>query len=214
MLNGIDDIEGLTPEQVTALNGLASGMSDKNTDLLGKLNTQKGSLTESAGELERLRILEQGLEQSKLEEANNYKGALELKEQEYTKNTEKLTASNGDKDKLIHTLVVENGLTAELVKLNVNKDLIGLIQQGLSAQATVVDGKAMIGEQSLSEYMKEWGETPQGKASRTALANSGGDGNGGDSNPENKKMSDMTGAERTALFHSNPVEFNRLKAEM
>lgn len=214
MLNGIDDIEGLTPEQKAALNGLASGMNDKNTDLLGKLNAQKGSLNESAGELERLRILEQGLEQSKLEEASNYKGALELKELEYSKSIEKLTAGSTEKDQLIHKLVVENGLTAELVALKVDPDLMGLIQQGLSSTASVVDGKAMIGEQSLSDYMKEWAETPQGKASRRAAANSGGDGLGGGGNPEGKKMADMSGQERTALFQSNPAEFNRLKAEM
>ena len=213
MLNGIDKIEGLTPDQLVAINGLAQGLLDKNTDLLGKVNSGKEKASGTVAELERLRILEQGLEQSKLEEAENYKGALTLKEQQYNADLEKLTNGSNEKDQLIHKLLVENGLSAELVKLNVNPDLMGLIQQGLSAAATVTDGQAMIGEKSLSEYMKEWGDTPQGKASRIAVSNSGGDAIGGNV-PTGKKMADMSGAERTALFQQNPNEFNRLKAEM
>ena len=214
MLNGIDKIEGLTAEQLVAINGLAQGLLDKNTDLLGKVNSGKEKASGTVAELERLRILEQGLEQSKLEEAENYKGALTLKEQQYNADLEKLTNGSNEKDQLIHKLLVENGLSAELIKLNVNPDLMGLIQQGLSATATVIDGQAMIGDKSLSEYMTEWGDTPQGKASRIAASNSGGDGFGGTSVPTGKKMADMSGPERTALFQQNPTEFNRLKAEM
>ena len=214
MLNGIDKIEGLTPEQLVAINGLAQGLLDKNTDLLSKVNTGKEKASGTVAELERLRILEQGLEQKQLEEAENYKGALTLKEQQYSADLEKLTNGSNEKDQLIHKLLVENGLSAELVKLNVNPDLMGLIQQGLSAAATVTDGQAMIGEKSLSEYMKEWGDTPQGKASRIAASNSGGDANGGGNALTGKKMAEMSGQERTALFQQNPNEFKRLKAEM
>jgi hypothetical protein len=214
MLNGLDTIEGLTPEQEAQINKLAQGLADKNTDLLGKVNTGKEKASGTVAELERLRILEQGLEQSKLEEAENYKGALTLKEQQYNADLEKLTNGSNEKDQLIHKLLVENGLSAELVKLNVNPDLMGLIQQGLSATATVTDGQAMIGDKSLSEYMKEWGDTPQGKASRVAPGNSGGDALGGTGVPAGKKMADMSGVERTALLQQNPTEFNRLKAEM
>lgn len=213
MLDGINDLD-LTDEQKAAVNKLTDGLVNKNTDLLGKISAGKEKATGANAELERLRILEQGLEQSKLEEAENYKGALTLKEQQYNADLEKLTSGSNEKDQLIHKLLVENGLTAELVKLNVNPDLMGLIQQGLSATATVTDGKAMIGEKSLSEYMQEWGETPQGKASRVAAQNSGGDGVGGSSSIQGKKMADLSGPERTALFQQNPTEFNRLKAEM
>lgn len=214
MLNGLESIEGLTPEQVEAINGLAGGLIDKKSELELKLNKNKAKFGENEGELTRLRLIEQDLERSKLEDKQNYQGALTLKEQQYNADIEKMTNGMTEKDQLIHKLVVENGLTAELVALKVDPDLMGLIQQGLSLTASVVDGKAMIGEQSLSDYMKEWAETPQGKASRRAAANSGGDGLGGSQTPTNKKMVDMSGAERTALFHSNPTEFNRLKAEM
>lgn len=214
MLNGLDEIDLTAPDAKEQINKLASGLVSKKTELEEKLSKAKGSLNAEESAQEKLAMLEANLERERLESKENYQGALSLKEQEYKASLDKITNSNNEKDQLIHKLLVENGLTAELVNLNVNPDLMGLIQQGLSATATVVDGKAMIGEQSLSDYMKEWAETPQGKASRIAPSNSGGDANGGSSLIVNKKMKDMTGAERTALFQQNPTEFNRLKAEM
>lgn len=214
MLNGLDKIEGLTPEQQEAINKLAGGLISKKTELEEKLSKAKGSLSAEESAQEKLAALEANIERERLESKENYQGALTLKEQEYNANLEKLTNSVSEKDQLIHKLLVDNGLNAELVKLGVNKELMPLIQQGFSAQAKIVDGQAMIGEQSLSDFMKEWAETPQGKASRDAARNSGGDGKGGGDVPVGKKMKDMNGAERTALFHSNPTEFNRLKAEM
>ena len=214
MLNGIDKIEGLTPEQVEAVNNLANGLLSKKTELEEKLSKAKGSLSAEESAQEKLTLLEANIERDRLESKENYQGALTLKEQEYKASLDKLTNGNDEKDTLIHKLLVDNGLTAELVKLGVNKELMPLIQQGFSAQATIIDGQAMIGEKSLSDHMKEWGETAQGKASRVATSNSGGDGLGGGDTPAGKKMKDMSGAERTALFQQNPTEFNRLKAEM
>jgi len=214
MLNGLDTIEGLTAEQIEAVNALATGLINKKEQLEEKLTKVKGSVNKHEGASEELRVLKASMERTKLEEKESYQGALTLQEQEYKASLEKLTNGSNEKDQLIHKLLVDNGLSAELVKLNVNKDLMPLIQQGFSAQATITEGKAMIGEQSLSDFMKEWGETPQGKASRIAQNNSGGDGQGGGNLPTGKKMTEMTGAERTALFQQDPVEFNRLKAEM
>lgn len=213
MLKGLESIEGLTDEQREAIEGLTVGLVSKKSELEEKLSRLKSDSKGSTAELERLRLLEADLERSKLEDKENYQGALTLKEQEYKKNLDKLTSENGDDKKLIHKLLVENGLKDELVKLDVNKDLMELIQQGFSSQATVVDGKAMIGEKSLSEYMTAWAETPTGKASRVAPSNSNGDAIGGDTVPKGKKMSDLTGIERTALFRTDRAEFDRLKAE-
>ena len=214
MLNGIEEIEGLTAEQIKGINGLVTGLVSNKQDVLAQNGELKSQLTGNDAELVRLRLIEQNLEQSKLVDKENYSGALELNNKQHEANFEKLTISSGEKDQLIHKLLVENGLSAELIKLNVNPDLMGLIQQGLSATASVIDGQAMIGDKSLSEYMTEWADTPQGKASRIASSNSGGDASGGGNVPTGKKMADMSGQERTALFQQNPTEFNRLKAEM
>ena len=214
MLNGLDKIDGLTPEQIEAVNGLAGGLISKKTELEEKLSKAKGSIVSEESAQEKLRILEANIERQQLESKENYQGALSLKEQEYSIALEKLTAGTTEKDALIHKLLVDNGLSTELVQYGVSKDLMPLIQQALSSQASIVDGQAMIGEQSLSEFMKVWADSPQGKASRVAVSNLGGDGVGGAGSSTQKQMKDMNGQERTALFQSNPVEFNRLKAEM
>ena len=214
MLNGLDKIDGLTPEQVDAVNKLAGGLINKKSELEEKLSKAKGSLSAEESAQEKLSLLEASIEQDRLLAKENYTGALSLKEQEYNTALERLTTGATEKDALIHKLLVDNGLSAQLVQYGVSRDLMPLIQQALSSQASIIDGQAMIGDKSLSEFMKEWAETPQGKASRVAASNTGGDGIGGGGVPVGKKMKDMTGQERNALFRDNPTEFNRLKAEM
>lgn len=214
MLNGIDNIEGLTPEQIEAINKLAEPVVNKKDELLEKLTKTKQQINDDVSAAEKLKALEASLERKELESKQNYQDALTLQESEFSAKLEKLTNSESEKDNLIHKLLVENGLNAELVALNVNKDLLPMIQQGLSAMASVSEGQAMIGDKSLSEYCKEWAETPAGKAACLAQSNSGTGSNGGSNYAESKKMADMTGDERIALFRENPAEFNRLKAEM
>tara|TARA_R110002073_G_scaffold171278_1_gene328288 strand:+ start:688 stop:1347 length:660 start_codon:yes stop_codon:yes gene_type:complete len=214
MLNGLDKIDGLTPEQIEAVNGLAGGLINKKTELEEKLSKAKGSLSAEESAQEKLSILEANIERDGLLAKENYQGALSLKEQEYNAVLEKLTTGSGEKDALIHKLLVGNGVTEEFLRYNVNPHLIGDLSHRFLSAAVVTDGKAMIGDQSLSEAIKDWTETPAGKASRVAVNNLGGDGVGGAGSSTPKQMKDMNGQERTALFQSNPVEFNRLKAEM
>ena len=214
MLNGLDKIDLTADDAIDKINALASGLINKKTELEEKLSKAKGSLSAEESAQEKLSILEASMETDRLLAKENYQGALTLKEQEYTVALGKLTTEAETDKSLIHKLLVDNGLTAQLVQYGVSKDLMPLIQQALSSQASIVDGQAMIGEQSLSDFMKDWAETPQGKASRVAASNSGGDGTGGGGLPVGKKMKDMTGVERNALFRENLSEFNRLKAEM
>ena len=173
MLNGLNDIDLTSPDAIDQINALAKGQSNKVTELLGKLDKAKGSLIAEDSAQEKLRILEANIERERLESKENYQGALTFKDQEYKANLDKLTSDSEDDKALIRKLLVDNGLSAELVKLGVNKDLMTLIQKGFATQATIVDGQAMIGEQSLSDFMSKWGETAQGKASRVAMSNSG-----------------------------------------
>ena len=214
MLNGLDKIDLTAPDAMEQINALASGLINKKTELEEKLSKAKGSLSSEESAQEKLRILEANIERQQLESKENYQGALSLKEQEYSIALEKLTAGTTEKDVLIHKLLVDNGLSAELVQYGVSKDLMPLIQQALSSQASIVDGQAMIGEESLSDYMKTWAETPQGKASRVAASNFGGDGSGGGGSGTPKKMADMNELERTTLFREDRAQFDKLKSEM
>jgi len=214
MLNGLEKIDLSAPDAIDQINALAGGLINKKTELEEKLSKAKVSLSAEESAQEKLTVLEASIEKDRLIAKENYNGALDLAKQESQGIIDKLNeSSRGDKE-LIHELLVGNGITSEFVKLGVNKDQMKDLSFRFLAQASVVDGKAMIGDKSLSEAIQEWAETPSGKASRVAASNQGGDGLGGGGLPVGKPMKDMSGAERTALFHSNPTEFNRLKAEM
>ena len=212
MLKGIDSIEGLTPEQIEQINSLVSPLVAKKEELLDKANKYKQQINEEESAAEKLRLLEAKIEREKLEEKQNYQDAIGLQEQEYKSHIEKLAKEKDEKDALIHKLLVDNGLSAELSALNVNKDLMPIIQQGFAAQAVVTDGQAMIGDKTLSEYCKEWSETPAGKAACIAPHNSGANSNGSMHNGDSsKKWNDYSAGELSQIHRTNPDEYERLK---
>jgi hypothetical protein len=207
MLNGIEEIEGLTPEQIEAINQKAEGILSKNNELLDKLSKTKQGQEASTSELEALRQFKENAEIKMAEDSQNWEESRRLIEEKYQRELES-TKSEAEKNaEMVRKLVVDNSVTSELVKLQVNPDLLDMVAQQISTQAQVVDGKAMINDKSLSEYLQEWKDTPQGKAARLAAENSGIGSNGGSSNPAkidlNKPYSQMTLAEQ--------VEFNKRK---
>ena len=210
MLNGLDKIEGLTPEQIEAINSIAGGLISKKAELEEKLSKTKSLANENQSAVEKLAALEALQKQKELEDKQNYDAALSFKEKEYNSTVEKLKNILKERDNFL----VSNALIGEFMECGVHKEMIPTLQKSFMSEASVVDGKAMIGDKSLSEYIKEWSETPAGKAFRSAPSNTNGDGGSGSGSPQKKAMSEMSGAERTALFKSDPAEFNRLKAEM
>ena len=189
MLNGYEEDLGkidftlpadeLKAALLEAANGRAGGLVTKNQELLDKI---KGIGSENGATSEKMKELvayHAAAELEKEELGKNYDAAKGL----YIQNHEKALIAEQDKSKGLHSqlheLLVTNGVSAELVALDVSKDLMPMVQTAIASAATIVDGKAMIGSQSLSEYMKEWAETPAGKAARVAPNNSGTGSNGG-----------------------------------
>ena len=214
MLNGLEKIDLSAPDAIDQINALAGGLINKKTELEEKLSKAKVSLSAEESAQEKLTRLEASIEKDRLIQKENYSGALDLAKQESQSIIDKLNeSSRGDKE-LIHELLVGNGIASEFVKLGVNSKQMEDLSFRFLAQASVVDGKAMVGDKSLSEAIQEWAETPSGKASRVAASNQGGDGLGGGGLPQAKTMKEMSGQERNTLFRENPTEFNRLKAEM
>ena len=166
MLNGLEKIDLSAPDAIDQINALAGGLINKKTELEEKLSKAKVSLSAEESAQEKLTVLEASIEKDRLIAKENYNGALDLAKQESQGIIDKLNeSSKGDKE-LIHELLVGNGITSEFVKLGVNKDQMKDLSFRFLAQASVVDGKAMVGDKSLSEAIQEWAETPSGKASR------------------------------------------------
>ena len=183
MLNGIENIEGLTPEQVAAVNELAKGLADKNTDLLGKISSGKEQASGTAAEMEALRLFKQSSDVKTAEDAQSYVDAKELTATAHLAEMLKANDRGDAAEAQLKTLLIDNGLSTALDGVNINKDLKAGAVAMLQASALITDGKAMVGDKSLSDAVKEWAETDTGKAFCLAPNNSGGDGNGGGNVP-------------------------------
>ena len=210
MLNGLDKIDGLTPEQIEAINGLGKGLVDKNADLLSKLTAGKEQGSASAAELEALQLFKQNADVKIAEDAQSYADAKALTATAHTEALAKLQGNADSATAQLKVLLIDNGLSAALDGVNINKDLKAGAIAILHAAAVITEGKAMIGDKSLSDHVTEWSQSDQGKAFCNAPNNSGGNANGGANQGQAKPFKDWTLTERTQLANSNPAEYQRL----
>ena len=179
MLIGLDKLEGLTPELIEKINGLAGGLITKNAELLGKV-TDKDSL--SASEVAKLKGLEDfkaNAEIKAAKEAENWTEATRLQTEKHQKEMEELGLVGKSDKELITKLLIDGGLSKALDGVKINPSLKLGAESLLRSTAIITDGKAMIGDKSLSDAVNEWAASDIGKAYCLAPNNSGGDGNGG-----------------------------------
>ena len=179
MLIGLDKLEGLTPELIEQINGLAGGLISKNTELLGKV-TDKDSL--SASEIAKLKGLEDFKANAEIQaakEAENWTEATRLQTEKHQKEMEELGLVGKSDKELITKLLIDGGLSKALDGVKINPNLKLGAESLLRSTAMITDGKAMIGDKSLSDAVNEWAASDIGKAYCLAPNNSGGDGLGG-----------------------------------
>ena len=113
--------------------------------------------------------------------------------------------------------MVENGLTEALLAANVAPQFVEAAKAMLGKGVTVAtDGdtrKAVVGDKSLGDYVKEWAASDSGKHFVSAPANGGGGSNqhtqGG---AGSKKLADMSEQERSAMAKTNPIGWQTLLA--
>lgn len=203
MLNGFEESlkdlelsEEIRATLIKNANALASGLSDKNQDLITK-NKSLSDLSTSGKELadsgaEKLKVLEQFKSDADVkaaEAADNYADAKAITAENHANTLksaselskkaleEALSKSNGFESQL-KSIMVDGEIKNELIKFDVKKELMEMAHASIAQQANFTDGKAMIGDQSLSDYMKAWAESDAGKAARLAPNNSGGNAQG------------------------------------
>lgn len=179
MLNGLDKIEGLTPEQIEAINGVAGGLISKNEELLSKLSSTKTQAKEGQGAAEKLAAMEALQAQKELESKQNYDAALQLNADKFTAQINELTDKVGAYETKERNTLISKGINDALTELRVNPLHQDLVTTHFSQNAQLIDGKVMVGDKSLSEAINEWAETDQGKSVRLAPDNTGGNANGG-----------------------------------
>lgn len=190
MLNGLDEVEGLTDEQKEAINNLAGGVVSKNTELLEKLQKSKDSGTATTAELEQLRQFKENADIQAAEASKNWEETKKLLQEKHDKELGTLTDRLTNSETTVEKLLVDDGLSKALDNVKVNPTLKAGAAAMLRNGITVSDGKAVVGEKSLSEHVTEWAKTDAGKAFCLAPENSGGDANGGNKGDNSKKGND------------------------
>ena len=179
MLNGLDKLEGLTPELIEQINGLAGGLISKNTELLSKVSTKDELTAAERSKLTALELSEANSQIEKAKAASDWAEADRLKDIAHNTRFEALTAENQTYKQGEEGRLITDGINAQFNELKVNPlhsaGYLGMFK----AQSKVVDGQAMIGDKTQSEHIAAWALTDSGKAAIIAPENNGGDGLGG-----------------------------------
>lgn len=170
------------------------GLKAKNSELLGKLKKAR----EGGGNPENVEKLEAQLEalQGELKTANK---ALK------TATTERDTHKTAAETEAAYSkrLVVDNGLMAELTAVGVKKEFLPAVKKFLAEKVEqTIDGDnrtATVGGKPLSEFVKAWSQSDEGKIYVSAPANGGANAQGGKAAASDKTMA------RSAFEGMNPV---------
>lgn len=188
-LAGIDlSAENAAELILEAANKRAEGLANKNAELLGKVSNNETLSAAEKAKLKELETFKSNAEIQAAKDAEKWAEASELQKQAWEKERNELIESKSGYESQLKTLLIDNGLSAALDGVNINKDLKAGAVAMLQASATISEGKAMIGDKSLSDAVKEWSETDTGKAFCLAANNSGGDGLGGNTSPTGKPL--------------------------
>jgi len=174
-----DAIDLSAPEVAAAIKAAVTeateGLSTKNAELLKELKEAKKGKQVNPEDLEKLESQIETL-QGDLSKAQS-----ELKTAQKT--AKEATEKLGSESAFTQKLLVENGLSAELLKANVTNPVhLKAVQAMLSGQVKIVaEGdirKAVVGDKELSVFVKEWAAGDEGKHFVTAPNNSGGNSQG------------------------------------
>ncbi len=211
MLNGLEGIEGLSEEQIKSLNALGAGMKNKNDELLAKLSGHKSAQDGNAAELEALKQFKTNADIKIAEDAKNWEEASRLKDEAHQAELKKLMETGAASTALVEKLLIDNGLSDSLDGVNINPSLKAGAIAMLKGQVTIADSKAVIGDKSLSDHVKEWAGSDMGKSYCLAPDNSGTGSNGsGEHLNGEKSFKDMNLTEKTQLANDDPLKYAEL----
>ena len=197
----------MTPEEIqakidAAVEEATEGLKKKNSELLAEVKKFKKGDFDPA-EIEKLETLADDLK-SKL-------SAAEKQLKTATKELETTKAGLAAESKFTQGLLIDNGLTAELTKAGVTnpallKAATTMLRNGAQVVADGENRVAKVGDKPLSDFVKEWAATDEGKHFISAAGNSGGGAppSGGGSG----QSKTMTRAQFDGLAPADKVKFS------
>lgn len=197
-----DKIE-LTEEELNskikaAVAEATEGLVNKNKELLGELKTaRKGQEIKP----EQLEALENERDEVKAELAKLQKD-LKKAHGDLKTATEALEGESN----FTKSLLIDNGLSAELVKNGVTnpahqKAAIAMLRSGVTVEADGDKRVAKMGDKALADAVKEWAGGEEGKHFVTAASNSGGGASGGKGGGAAQVQGKIDGSEQERTAH-------------
>ena len=186
-----------------AVGEATEGLKSKNTELLGKLKkAQKGAEIDPA---------DHAALQSELDETQEKLRKAEKTAKTATAEAEKSKKSFEGESKVVHDLLVDQGLSAALLENGVKKpQFLSAAKALLKGQVVLeADGEkrvAKVGDKALGEYIKEWAGSDDGKEFVDAASNSGGGGGGGKGGASNEDLAKMSPEARLDSINSQGGE--------
>lgn len=158
------------------------GLKAKNSELLGKLKKAQKDATIDPAEHA---ALQQQLEetQTKLREAEKVAKTATAEADKHKKSYE-------GESKVVHDLLVDNGLSTALLENGVKKPAYLAAAKALLAGKVTLTAEgekriAKVGDKDLKTFIKEWAGTDEGKSFVDAAVNNGGGAMGGGNPPAN-----------------------------
>ncbi len=153
-------------------------LANKNKELLGEVKKLKKGAEVDPAVVEQLEAKVEKLEGDLVTANKAAKDATKLAETQ--------AAQLADESGFTQKLLIDNGLTAELVANGVKdpallKASIAMLRSGVTIKADGKERTAMVGDKALAAHVKEWSQSDEGKAFVSAKANTGG-GAGGSKN--------------------------------
>jgi len=171
----------------------------KNSELLDKLKkAKKGQEIDPSDYADLEKELEKTQDKLKVAEKTAKKA---------TADAEKATKSYEGESKVVHDLLVDNGLSKALLDNGVKtpqylKAAKALLKSQVTLEADGENRVAKVGDKTLGDFVKEWSGSDDGKAFVDAPANSGGGGGGNKGGtPNNEDLAKLTPEAR--LDHIN-----------
>ncbi len=174
-------------------------MNNKNSELLRELRLAKNKNKE----------LDIETYNKVLDENETLKATLSKLDKESKSNIEKLSNDLSSKDKYLQKVLIEDGLTASLLKNGTKEEFLKPALALLKSEAKLVQGEdgayqAFIGDKAMNDFIPDWLENGDGKFARPIPPTSGGGASGGSGvQSEQIDISKMTPNQMMAMGREN-----------
>lgn len=177
------------PDTKAAIEAITAPLVAKNAEVLRELKEARKGKTIDPAELEKL--------ESRIDSLTAELTTAQKTAKDATKAAELATKAHADESGFTSRLLIDNGLVSELTKHGVTNPISlkaaqAMLRSGVAISADGENRVAKVGDKTLSDYVKDWAASDEGKHFVTAPANSGGGANGGGTGGTGKQTASRT----------------------